>query len=115
MLRYRPVSLALVGLFLFVIGCTSYKQIEPGEVMDHDRVRVTMTNGERHDIYDPVLEADSIRGTKQVYRYSASTFASFVIPLDQVATLESAHGDAGESIGMGFSELMISFSSLPSW
>ena len=32
MLRNRPVSLALVGLFVWITGCTSYKQIDIGEL-----------------------------------------------------------------------------------
>ena len=74
----RPVSLALVGLFMWVTACTSYKQIEIGEVADHTKVRVTLTDGERETIHEPWVEANSIRST-----YSQS------IPLDQVAGLEA--------------------------
>jgi hypothetical protein len=60
--RNRPVSLALVGLFLWVTGCTSYKQIQLAEVADHGEVRVTTIDGERATVHDPRVEADSIKG-----------------------------------------------------
>jgi len=44
--RNRPVSLALVGLFVWVTGCTSWTQIGVSEVADHGKVRVTLTDGE---------------------------------------------------------------------
>ena len=36
-------------------GCSSYTQIEPGEVADYGKVRVTTTDGERDILYDPEL------------------------------------------------------------
>ena len=82
MYRSRPVSLALVGLFLWVTGCTSYHQIELAEVTDHGKVRVTLTDGERETVHDPVVEADSIRGKD-----------SKAIPLDQVSKVQVARTD----------------------
>ena len=61
MFRSRPVSLALIGLFLWVTGCTSYKQIEVGEVTHHGKVRVTFTDGERETLRDPWVDGDSIK------------------------------------------------------
>jgi hypothetical protein len=80
--RNRPVSLALVGLFAWVTGCTSYTQIEPGEVADHGKVRVSLTNGVRWTIHDPRVDADSIKGKN-----------ARPIPLDQVAELEAVGND----------------------
>ena len=45
----RPASLALVGLFIWLTGCTSYKQIQLSEVSDYGKVRVTQTDGEREE------------------------------------------------------------------
>ena len=59
-------------------ACTSYTQIEIGEVADHAKVRVTLTDGERETIHEPWVEANSIRSTY----FNA-------IPLDQVAELEA--------------------------
>ena len=90
MYRSRPVSLALVGLFLWVTGCSTYTQIEPGEVADKDYVRVTLTGGEKTELHEPALDADSLRGrVKEVariggYRWSDSVV---VIPLESVAEI----------------------------
>ena len=78
MSRSRPVSLALVGLFVCVTACSTYTQIEIGEVSDHHQVRVTTTDGERETIRDPRVEAESIVGDK-----------ARAIPLDQVIELEA--------------------------
>jgi len=97
--RCRPVSLALVGLFLWVTACGTYKQIGLGEVADHGKVRVTTTDGEKRDLYHPVVEADSIKG--QLHERPASRYSEepvYAIPLDQVSMLESAHGDAGKTV-----------------
>ncbi len=74
----RTGSLILVGLFLWVTGCTTWKQIEISELSEHDRVRVTTMDGERSEVRDPVIEADSIRGKQ------ASAF-----PVDSVSELEA--------------------------
>ena len=78
MYRSRPVSLALVGLFIWLTGCTSYKQIQLSEVSDYGKVRVTRTDGERETFSDPRVEADSIKGKD-----------SAAISLDQVAEVEA--------------------------
>ena len=99
MFRNRLVSLALVGLFVWLIGCSSYTRIEPGEVADHEHIRVTTTDGQRRDIYYPVVEADSIKGQladRDSRYYPAPIYAS---SLEQVSKLESAHGDAAKTGG----------------
>ena len=55
MFRSCPVSLAPVGLIVWVTGCSSYKQIQIGDVADHSKVRVTLTGGERFRLYDPIV------------------------------------------------------------
>ena len=85
--RSRPVSLALVGLFVWVTGCTSYKQIELSEVADHGKVRVTLTDGERETVADPRVEADSIKGKD-----------SAAIPLNQVAEVEAKMKDVASTL-----------------
>jgi hypothetical protein len=86
--RNRGVSLALVGLFVWVTGCTSYKQIELAEVADHGKVRVTLVDGERETILDPVVEAGSIKGRADVPR-TGDEPTPLAIPLVQVAELEA--------------------------
>ena len=83
MYRNRPVSLALVGLFVWVTGCTSYTQIGIGDVADHGKVRVTTTDGERETIRDPELDGDAVKGLERDERRVR------VIPVDSVATVES--------------------------
>jgi hypothetical protein len=85
--RNRPVSLVLVGLFVWVTACTTYTQIEPGEVADHGKVRVTTTDGERETVYDPRVEADSIKGRSRRGK------EALAIPLDQVSELEAVGTD----------------------
>ena len=85
MRRHRAVSFLLVALFLWVTGCTSYKQIQLDEVADHGKVRVTTTDGERETVQNPRVEADSIKGEvndglEQVAR---------TISVDQVVKVET--------------------------
>ena len=96
----RPVSLALVGLFVWVTACSSYTQIELGEVADHNHIRVTTTDGEQRDLYHPVVEADSIKG-QLIDRDPGSYIGPdpYARPLDEIATFERAHGDAGKTAG----------------
>ena len=47
MLRSRSVSLALVALFVWLTGCTSYSQVEIGDLPQKGKVRVTLNDGER--------------------------------------------------------------------
>ena len=87
MFRNQALSLALVGLFIWVTACTSYKQIELGEVGDYGKVRVTLTDGERGTVADPRVEADSIKGKD-----------SAAIPLDQVAEVEAKKKDVASTL-----------------
>ena len=59
--RSRPVSLALVGLFLWLNGCT-YTQIELADIGEHGKVRVETAAGEAMTLHEPWVEADSIKG-----------------------------------------------------
>jgi len=81
MYRNRAVSLVLIGLFLWLTACTSYKQIEIGEVAEYGKVRVTLTEGQRETIREPRVESDTIRGREAVFA------------LDQVASLEAVGVD----------------------
>jgi hypothetical protein len=89
--RNRPVSLALATLFLWQTGCTSWKQIQLGELPDYDRVRVVSVSTGSTEIEDPVLEADSIQGTVGDLEYS--------IPLEGVSYVEVKKFNAGATVG----------------
>ena len=75
MFRSRAVSLALVGLFLWLTACTSYKQIELAEVADYGKVRVTTTDGECETLHKPWVEGDSIKGDDGPPNYEARAIA----------------------------------------
>jgi len=79
--RNRSVSLVLVGLFVWLTGCTSWNQIGLSEVADHGKVRVTLTDGEQETVYDPWVEADSIKGHRHI--------ETLAVSVDRVAELES--------------------------
>ena len=80
--RCRPVSLALVGLFVWVTACSSYSQIGLSEIADHGKVRVTTTDGDRTTVHNPRVEADSIKGED-----------AGAIPVDEVVKLEAVGTD----------------------
>ena len=92
MFRNRPASLALVGLFVWVTGCTTYTQIEFSEVSHHGKVRVTFADGEHETLRDPWVDGDSIKAYTSesvgdlgaLARVEHSTVA---FPLNQVAEL----------------------------
>ena len=98
-IRSRPVSLALVGLFVGVTACsTTYTQIEPGEVADKDYVRVTLTDGEKMELHEPTLDADSLRGrVKEVARIGGYRWSDnvAVIPLESIAEVGVRETDGG--------------------
>jgi hypothetical protein len=98
--RSRPVSLALVGLFVWVTACTSYKQIELAEVADHGKVRVTLVDGERETVREPRVEADSIKGFGEKVRPDVKDRAPLSISFDQIETLEATHVSAGKTVGL---------------
>jgi len=75
--RSRPASLALVGLFLWVSACTSYKHVDP-PFAGHKTIRVTKTDGSDWNLSQPRLEADSLIGKLDHGGWVA-------IPIDQVA------------------------------
>jgi len=86
--RSRPVSLALVGLFVWVSACTTYTQIGLNEVADHEKIRVTTSDGERDIIRDPRVDGDSIKGHLQQERRVIIN-PLWSMPVDHVAELEA--------------------------
>jgi hypothetical protein len=100
--RSRPVSLVLVGLFVWVTACHSYTQIEPGEIADHGKARVTLDDGSRFVVAHPEIEADSLVGFKANSwdrRHKVYT-DSVRVALEQVGTLEASHASAGKTVGL---------------
>jgi hypothetical protein len=93
--RNRPVSLALVGLFVWVTACSTYTQIELQDVGNHGKVRVTTTDGDRIDYYHPRVETDSIKG-----RAGADSDLVYAIPLERVVVIEEGGSAPGKTIGL---------------
>ena len=98
MFRNRPVSLALVGLFLWVTGCTSYRQIEPSEVADYGEVRVTFTDGERLVSDSVAVAGDSIHYWKRAEPGSTYSKVWASYPLDQVSVVEARKHDRTKTV-----------------
>ena len=102
MLRSRPVSLALVGLFVWQTGCYNYTPIRPDEVGYYGKVRVWTIDGEREVISDPRVEADSIKGN------DVSTIALIrvaeieAVSLDVVRTVITVGGIVWGAIALGY-------------
>ena len=97
MFRNRAVSLALVGLFVWVSACASYKQIEPGDVANYSRVRVTRTDGDHETLLDPVITIDAISGREDKARHNRDPVVPLVIPLEQVSKLEAVDKNTGKT------------------
>jgi hypothetical protein len=87
---------------VWVTACHSYTQIEPGEVADHGKARVTLDDGSRFVVAHPQIEADSLVGCKAMSwdRRQKVYTDSVRVALDQVGTLESSHVSAGKTVGL---------------
>ena len=88
----RPVSLALVGLFLWVTGCQSYKHVEP-PFAGHDQIRVTTVDGQDWTLSEPRVEADSLMGRIEQHGWVS-------IPLNRVADTWVGGTDEAGTIGV---------------
>ena len=98
MFKSRPVSLALVGLFVWVTACTSYKQIEPAEVADYDEVRVTFSDGEQLVSKDVTVEGDSIQYWQKPDKSAQYSAVRVSSPLDQVTEVEAKKKDLASTL-----------------
>ena len=98
MFRNRPVSLALVGLFVWVTGCMSYQRIEIAELPDFDEVQVTVDYGAKYDLRGPRVESDTLYGLGE--HVSA-------IPMSEVAKIEARQSDTGATIALGLGVVLV--------
>lgn len=93
MKRHRSGSLALVVLFLWQTGCVrTWQPIDLSQLPEHDRVRVMSVSAGSTEIFDPRIDADSLKG--MVTRNSR-----YAIPLEGVRTIEARLPDAGATAG----------------
>ena len=103
MLRSRSVSLALVALFVWLTGCTSYSQVEIGDLPQKGKVRVTLNDGERQSVHDPWVDGDDLRG----WRASAGSTSTalnrggdLTFKLERVSSIETVHTSAGKTAAL---------------
>lgn len=82
MKRSHATSLALVGLFLWQAGCTSFHRIPRASmVADYGEVEVRLYDGSKVKLAEPNIEKDSIRGR---HRASSDGGRSARTPADTV-------------------------------
>lgn len=92
MYRHQAVSLALIGLFVWTTACTSYTQIQLGEVADHGKVRVTLADSSTMGMFSPHLQDGSLVGNSIAERSRSVT-----VPLDQIAHIEAERTDGAKT------------------
>ena len=105
MFRSRPISLLPVVLFVWVTGCTSYKQIGMDSVADYDVVSITTTDGHERKIRDPEIGSDSLRGrVQEPGRIGGPVWSDSVvaIPMASVAAVGVQESDAASTAGLVF-------------
>ena len=90
MRRSRTSACTLVGLFVWLLGCTGYVRIDRDEIVGYDRVRVTTTT-DRYELEQPRIDGDTIRGQGRLT----------AIPLNQVIDVEGWSGDRGAETLLG--------------
>lgn len=103
MILSRPVSLALVGLFLWQTGCVSYRQIAPNEVTDHEAVRVTLADGDEISMRDPTTSMGTLTGEqhdKECCR-GPDEAGSVTVPLTEVREIEVSEFDSTKTAILG--------------
>jgi hypothetical protein len=101
--RSRPVSLALVGLFLWVTGCHSYRQVEIAELPEQGTFRVTSADGNRQVVYDPWVAKDSLHA----WQYPAGNLgptesdkAYYLVSLDAIDAIERRVVSSGKTVAL---------------
>lgn len=89
MIRQRINAAVLTSLLLLTTACTSYNPIVASNVGEYSRVRVGLANGQRMTVRDPVLVADTLRGTDS-QRVS--------IPMDDVRWVKGVGTNGGATL-----------------
>jgi len=106
-LRSRAVSLALVGLFVWVTGCTKWVPMEPPypEWLDaYGKLRITNERGVPVVFKEAHLEGDSVRGTVVTSYWERGDLkhieAATAIPLDSVRMIEKRGTDVAATVAV---------------
>jgi len=105
--RNRPVSMALVGLFLWSSACTKWVPLEPPyspPQEEYGKLRVTNERGVPVVLEEARLEADSVWGTMVSSYWERGdlkhTEAAAAIPLESVQKIEKRGTDATATVGL---------------
>jgi hypothetical protein len=96
------VSLALSGLLVWPTACTSYKQIEPGDVANYGKARVTLDDGSHVVVASPQIQADSLVGFEAESWSAADRAYTYRVRvgLDQIETVEASYTSAGKTVAL---------------
>jgi len=113
--RSRPVSAALAGILLGGLACTSYKNIEIGEINEYEEVRIVLPGGAKARVFHPYAGPDTLRGysspvelyamsvtgqdTMKHYR-SEAPVSDIEIPIDEIESVQLRKFDPLKSLGL---------------
>jgi len=103
MTRYRLRAVLLVFLLLNLTACTSWRSVttqSPGqliEVLQPDRVRVTMPGGIQMELERPVVDGDELVGTARI-RTGGRVVPSNSVFLADVLMLEIREFSLGRTV-----------------
>ncbi len=93
--------IACILLPCYLVACSTWKTQEasPQQVIQdeqHDKVRVTLTDGSQVEVFRPVVSGDTLRGFGSEDRTSRETTQGdeVSIPLADVSTVETRGTDA---------------------
>ena len=105
MFRNRPVSLALVGLFVWSSACTKWVPMEPPypqSLEEYGKLQITNERGVPVVFREPYLQGDSVRGTVVTSYWERGdlkhTEATAAIPMDSVRKIEKRGTDAAATL-----------------
>ena len=107
--RYRPRAVLLLFLLLNLTACQTWQSvsldaISPAqliEVLQPDRVRVTVRGGDQMELERPVVDGDELVGTARI-RTGGRVVPSNSVSLADVLLLEIGKISSGRTIGAGF-------------
>ena len=106
-IRSRPVSIALVSLFLWSSACTKWVAIEPPYAPlqgDYDKLQITREDGGQVVLVEPRLEADSVWGAVLTSYWDRGDLKhnehDTVIPMGSVVKIERRGSDGLATVGL---------------
>jgi len=106
-IRCRPVSLLLVGLFLWSSACTKWVPLEPPYTpsqTEYGKLRITNERGVPVELKEPRLESDSVWGTMVESYWERGDLkhrsSRVAIPMESVQKIEKRGGDGVATIGL---------------